>query len=171
MQSLEVISINIWQILISLCNLILLFLILKRFLYKPVQNMLAKRQAALDSQYAAADEARSHAEADRQALEEKLRNAQTEADNLLKKAAVTADRRGEQIVSDAKEKADGIVRQAQAQAALEHKKAEASIKKEIVDVSAVLTEKMLGREIKIEDHRAIIDSFIEEIGEDDDTNN
>ena len=43
MQSLDIISINIWQILISLCNLVLLFLILKKFLYKPVHNVLAQR--------------------------------------------------------------------------------------------------------------------------------
>ena len=170
MQSLEVISVNIWQILISLCNLLLLFLILKRFLYKPVKRVLAERKAMLDKQYAAADEAQSSAEASKRAWEEKLRNAQAEADHLLKKAGAAADRRGEQILSDAKEKADEIVRQAKTQAILEHKKAEAGIKKEIVDVSAILTEKMLGREIRTEDHRAIIDSFIEGIGENDDGN-
>ena len=40
-QSLDIISVNIWQILISLINLLLLFLIIKKFLFKPVQNMLA----------------------------------------------------------------------------------------------------------------------------------
>lgn len=170
MQSLEVISINIWQILISLCNLLILFLILKKFLYKPVERILSERKAALDKQYAAASEAQSSAESSKKKWEEKLQNAEAEADNMIKKAAVAADRRGEQIVSDAKEKAAGIVREAEAQAELEHKKAEAGIKKEIVDVSAVLTEKMLGREIRTEDHRAIIDSFIEKIGEDYDGN-
>ena len=170
MQSLEVISVNIWQILISLCNLLLLFLILKRFLYKPVKRMLDERKAALDEQYDAASEAQSSAEASKEAWEEKLRNAQAQADDLLKKASAAADRRGEQIVADAKEKADGIIRQAEVQAKLEYKKAEAGIKKEIVDVSAALTEKIIGREIRTEDHRAIIDSFIEGIGEDDDGN-
>ncbi len=33
MQSLDVISVNLWQILISLCNLLILYLILKQFLY------------------------------------------------------------------------------------------------------------------------------------------
>ena len=42
------------------------------------------------------------------------------------------------------------------------------IKKEIVDVSTVLTEKMLHREINADDHRTIIDSVIAEMGENDD---
>ena len=56
-QSLDVISVNLWQILISLANLFLLFLILKRFLFKPVKNVLDKRQSELDESYAAAKEA------------------------------------------------------------------------------------------------------------------
>lgn len=170
MQSLEVISINLWQILISLCNLLLIFLILKRFLYKPVKRILAQRESAIKTQYDAADDARHKAETDRQTWENKLQNAETEAGELLKNAAVTAERRGEQIVSDAKEKAEGIIHRAESQAELEYKKAQHGIKKEIVDVSRVLTEKMLNREISISDHRELIDSFIKEIGEDDDGN-
>ena len=47
MQSLEVISINFGQILISLLNLLLLFLILKRFLYAPVKSVVKDRQEML----------------------------------------------------------------------------------------------------------------------------
>ena len=57
MQTQDIISVNVWQILISLCNLAILFLILKKFLYQPVKKALARRQADLDAQYAKADEA------------------------------------------------------------------------------------------------------------------
>lgn len=49
------------------------------------------------------------------------------------------------------------MRRAEADAQLEVKKARASIKDEIVDVSTQLAEKMLGREIKAADHRELID--------------
>ena len=42
-QNLDIISVNIWQILISLINLLLLFLIIKKFLYKPVKKFIAQR--------------------------------------------------------------------------------------------------------------------------------
>ena len=70
------------------------------------------------------------------------------------------------LVAEAKEKADGIIRQAQNEAELELRRADESIKREIVDVSAVLTEKILGREINADDHRAMIDDFIGGMGED-----
>ena len=44
MQNLSVISINIWQILISLVNLLLLTLAIKKFLFKPVQKVLETRR-------------------------------------------------------------------------------------------------------------------------------
>lgn len=167
MQSLEVISINLWQILISLANLVILFLIVKKFLFKPVKKVLAQRQDVMDAQYSAAQEAQAQALADKDAWEHKMQSAKAEADAIMKDAASKAQIRGDRIVSDAREKADGIIRQAQTAAELERKKAEDGMKKEIVDVSAALAEKMLGREINAQDHREMIDSFIEGLGEDD----
>ena len=62
MQSLDVISVNIWQILISLCNLVILFLILKKFLFKPVQKVTQTRRAELDDIYSEAKAAQTRAD-------------------------------------------------------------------------------------------------------------
>ena len=61
MQSLDIISVNLWQILISLANLTILFLLLKKFLYKPVTKMLEQRQAEIDSSYNDAENAKKDA--------------------------------------------------------------------------------------------------------------
>jgi F-type H+-transporting ATPase subunit b len=167
MQTLDIISINIWQVLISLCNLLIIFLIVKKFLFKPIQNVLDQRQSEIDEHYKTAEEAEKNALAAEAEYEEKLSHAEEQADEMLKEAVVRADRRGEKIVEEAKEKADVIIRQAQTEAALERKKATEGIKREIVEVSSCLSEKILEREIKTEDHRKIIDSFISEIGEGD----
>ena len=66
MQSLDVISINIWNVLISLGNLGLLYWLMKKFLYAPVRNMIAKREAEIESRYDAAAEAEKSANADRE---------------------------------------------------------------------------------------------------------
>ncbi len=165
MQSLSVISINIWQIVISLANLLLLFLILKKFLFKPVKNVLAKRQQEVDDIYMSAEETEQNAIKNKEKWDEKLKNANAEADALIQEANTSAGRRSEKIIADAKEKADSIIRQAETEAELQLKKAEEGIRTEIVNVSALLTEKMLGREINTEDHRTLIDSVIEKIGD------
>lgn len=165
MQSLDVISINIWNVLISLANLGILYWLMKRFLYAPVRSMIAKRQAQLDAQYANAAEAERSAAADRDLYAEKLSGAKAEADGIIRKAAADADRNGARIVTEARDKADGIIRQAQNEVELEKKKAEAEIRRQIANVSTALTEQMLRREIRTEDHRELIDSFLEEMGE------
>lgn len=167
-QNLDVISVNLWQIVISLINLLLLFLILKKFLFKPVKNMLAKREAELNERYDAAREAQTEAEAYRHTLEEQLAGAHAEAQEIMDAATEGARFRSEKMLEEARERADGILRTAQAEADLERKRAVADIKREIVEVSGALTEKLLEREINTEDHRALIDSVIEEMGESDD---
>ena len=170
MQTLDIISVNIWQIVASLANLTLLFLVVKKFLYKPVKKMLENRQNTIEGDYAAAEEAKNKALADQELYAEKLQGAKAEADSVIKNAVDAANEREKEIISQAKEKADGIVRQAQTDAELERKKAEESIKKEIVEVSSLLTEKLLEREVTKEDHKNFIDSFIESIGDEDDAN-
>ena len=113
MQSLEVISVNIWQIIISLCNLVILFLLLKKFLYKPVREMLAKSEAL-----------ESKAE-----YEKRLAGAHAEAENIRQNAVLEANRRGDKLLAEAKDKADGIVSKAEAEAELEKRQAREGIRR------------------------------------------
>ena len=165
MQNLDVISVNLWQIVISLINLVLLFLIIKRFLFKPVKNILAKRQEEIDSRYAEAEYAENAAKESEKQWKEKLSGANAEADAIVQKATDNAKYRGEKLVAEAEEKAESILRIAKTEAELEKKKAAEGIKHEIVEVSGALAEKMLEREINNDDHRTLIDSFIEKVGE------
>ena len=169
MPNLGIISVNIWSILISLANLTILFLILKRFLFKPVQNMLNTRRNEIDSQYDAATNAKQNAEQMQSELTERLAGAKQEAESIVKEAADIAKARGDKIVEDAKATADGILRQAEADAELERKRVGENIKEQIVDVSTALAEKMLEREVNADDHNALIDDFINKIGENDDS--
>ena len=167
MQSLDIISVNLWQILISLLNLTLLFLILKHFLYKPVTKMIKKRQDEIEEKYSDAEKARQQALADEERLRQELSGARLKAEGIVKEAADNAARRGESIIEDARAEAEGIIEKALTEAQLERKRAEASIKTQIVEVGAALTEKLLEREINADDHKSMIDSFIEKIGEEE----
>ncbi len=168
MQNLDVISVNIWLIIISLCNLVILFLIIKRFLYKPVKKVLAERQNQLDKTYSEAEEAKLEAENDRREWSKRVSEAQNEADAIVENAQTQARRMGDKLTDDAKRRADGIISNAEEQAKLERKKAEDSVKKEIADVSVLIAEKMIGRTINESDRRNIIDEAISEIGDCDD---
>lgn len=166
MQSLDIISVNIWQILISLVNLLILFLLLKKFLYAPVKKAMEKRKQEIDGQYDLAQTAKEDALKDKLLWEEKLSGAENEADKLIKDASANADKHTKKVIKEAEEKANSIIRQAKTEAELEKKKASADIKKEIVDVSSKLTEMLLQREINTSDHQRLINGVIDEIGDD-----
>ena len=166
MENLGIVSLNVWQILISLTNLSILFFALKKFLYKPVKAVLENRKAAIAKDYAEAEEARTSANAARDEYAAKLATAHTTADEIIHDATVVANRRGEKIVADAHLKADEIVRQGELEASMERKKALETIRQDITDVSAAMTEKLLGREMSAADHRNMIDEFLKGVGED-----
>ena len=113
-------------------------------------------------------ESREQAEEDRLNYAAAMEAVKQTSDQIIADAARTAEHRGNEIISEAREKANDIRRQAEADALLEKKKAEDDMKREIADVSAQLTGKLLEREINAEDHRSLIDSFLQEIGHDDD---
>ena len=163
MQNLSVISVNIWQILISLVNLLILTLIIKKFLYKPVKKMVDARRAAIDDDYAQAKSAREAAKKNRLNYKAAMAAAQQTTDQMIAEASRTAEYRSNEIVAEARERASEIRRQAEADALLERKKAEDEMKHEIVNVSAQLTGKLLQREINEEDHRKLIDSFLSDL--------
>ena len=171
MQTLDVISINLWDVLISLANLTILYLLVKKFLYKPVKKMLEARQNEIDKNYLDSENAKLDAENAKKSYEEKLLDAKKESDSLIQSAVNAAHYREEEIISEAKKEADGIISRAKTNAELELKKAEQGMKEEIVKVGTLLAEKMLEREISENDHKDLIDSFIEEIGEDNAGNN
>ena len=163
MQFLDVISVNIWAIIASLANLLILTWIIKRFLYKPVKKMLDARRAAIDEDYAQAKAAREEAEESRLNYEAAMAAARQTSDQIIADASRTAEYRSNEIVAEARERASEIRRQAETDALLERKKAEDEMKHEIANVSAQLTGKLLQREINEEDHRKLIDSFLQDL--------
>ena len=167
MQSLEIISVNLWNILISLANLLILYVVIKKFLYAPVKRVLAERQSQIDESYAKASQAEQAALESKAEWECKMLTARSEADEIIQTAKTNASKRAEKIVTEASERAEEIVRQAELDASLELERAQQDIKYQIVNVSAALAEKMLAREINTSDHRELIDSVIDNIGEND----
>ena len=168
MQPSEIISVNIWQIVVSLCNLVILFLIVKKFLYKPVCNMLKAREELLEKQKEEARQALDDAQSTKLELENQLKGASDRANEIVEEATLLAEKRREKIAEEARDEAEAIVKQAKAEAELHKKRAEDEIKTQIVEVSFALGEKLIEREIKEEDHHQLIDNFISQIGDDTD---
>ena len=165
MQSLDIISVNIWNILISLANLLIIFLILKKFLFKPVQKVMNTRQEQVDKIYSEADESRAEATQMKQEYEQRLANARQEADSMIKSAALTAQRRGDQIVSEAKSQASHVKQKAEEEIAQQKKQMLQDVRSEISDLAVDIASKVVAREINQKDYEGFVDDFIQNVGE------
>ena len=163
MQSLDIISVNIWNILVSLANLVILYLIIKKLLFKHVKNIIEQRKKAVQDIYDEADAAKTAAEADKALYAEKLEKADDEANEIILSARAKAKTVSENIISDANAKAAQAMRRADESIELDKRRAVNEMKDEISGLSVDIAEKMIGREINADDHKELIDSFIDSI--------
>ena len=159
------IGINFWTALFVLLNTIALFLVLKKYLFVPVLNMIAQRQKEIDDMYSEADAARSNAKAMETEYQEKLSVAAQTGERLVKEAVARGQSREEEILRQANAEANAIREKAAADIAMEKKKAINDAKDEISGMAVAIAEKVVGRELSSADHTDLVEAFINGLGD------
>ena len=159
------ISFNTWTALFVLLNTITMFLVLKKFLFKPVLKIIKDRQDEIDKMYEDADSAKESAEKLQQEYEQKLSAASEASEQLVKDAIARGRDREEEIVRQANQQASAILNKAAADIAQEKKKAVNDAKDEISGMAMAIAEKVVGRELTNTDQEKLFDEFISELGD------
>ena len=155
-----------WTFIAQICNLLIQAFLFKKFLFNPIRKIIRQRQEQVNKLYDDAAEAQQSAESDRETYEKLLADARGEAAELVRTATATAQQRGEEIVREAQQEAGHLKEKAQADIAQERKKAVNDAKNEISGIAMEIASKVVEREINEKDHRALVEEFIEKIGED-----
>lgn len=155
------VSIDTWIIIMSWGNLLILFLLLKRFLFKPVQKVLDARAEEIEETYKSAEDTKSSAEKMLGEYEEKLKNARDTADGIIKSAEKTANMRSENIVNDANDKARRIMEKSRVQIEREKQEAMREARSDIVRAASDIAEKLIGRELTADDDEKLIGDIID----------
>ena len=163
--TLDLVSIVPWEIITQLINLLLLFLLLKHFLFKPVQNILNARQAEIDKSYADAETAQTRAEELRDEYEKRISDAKAEAADIAKAASRKAQAQYDEVVGTSKADAARQREKAEAQIEQEKKKAMNELKDEISGIAVDIASKVVEREIDEKDHEELISEFMKGVGE------
>ena len=159
------ITLDGWTFLAQICNLMIQLVIFKKFLLKPIKQVIADRKAKADSEIADAQKLRTEAEAMKAEYEQNLQNARNEANQIVARAQKTATSRSEEIVGEARAQAAALKQKAEADIAQERKKAVNEVKDEIGGMAMEIASKVVEREIKEADHKDLIDEFIKNVGE------
>ena len=161
----QLVTIVPWNFVAAICNLLIQMWLIKKFLFKPVQKVLAQRQQLADAQIADAEAARTDAEAMRADYEQRLAAAKEEAATLVQNATRTAQLRSEEILRQAQADAVEIKNKADADIAQQRKKAINEVKDEIGGIAMDIASKVVEREIDLQAHQALIDEFIRNLGD------
>ena len=159
------ITLDGWTFLAQICNLMIQLVIFKKFLLKPIKQVIADRKAKADSEIADAQKLRTEAEAMKAEYEQNPQNARTEANQIVAAAQKTATARSEEIVGEARAQAAALKQKAEADIAQERKKAVNEVKDEIGGIAMEIASKVVEREISEKDHKDLIDEFIKNVGE------
>ena len=159
------IGVNFWTAMFVLLNTVALFLVMKRYLYGPIMEMIETRQNEIDQLYLDANTARTGALAMEAEYKEKLDQAMQTGDQLVKEAVQRGQRRQEEILRQANAEAAAMLDKAAEDIAREKKKAINDAKDEISGIAIAIAEKVVCRELNESDHAALVDSFINELGE------
>ena len=159
------IGINFWTALFVLLNTLTIFFVAKKFLFGPVSKMIADRQAEIDGMYADAGKAKGDAEEMAKEYRHKLSDAQATAERLVKEAAQRGQVREDEILRNAHDEAEAILARAATEAAREKKKILNDAKNEISSMAVAVAEKVISRELNTADQAALVDHFIDELGD------
>ena len=109
-----------WDIIWTFVNILVLFVLLKLFLFKPVNAMIEKRRKLIDGQLSDAAQKQKEAEAEKQAYADRLKETHAEAAEILKKAKAEAEAQYCMILERAERDAQKKTAEAEKKIALEH---------------------------------------------------
>ena len=92
------ISIDFFNILATVINILVLFLLMQKFLVKPLMNVIEKRENMINSQFKEAEAAETEAKSLKAKYEDSLKNAHDESISILNKAKTNAQAEYDRIV-------------------------------------------------------------------------
>ncbi len=161
----EILGVNVWTALFTLANTLLLFFVLKKFLFKPVMKIIDDRQKEIDDLYNSADTAKAEADEMRDEYQKKLTEARETGDKIISDAVARAQSREDEIVSKANKEASAILEKAQEDIALEKKKAMGEVKDNISVIAVSIAGRVVERELTSADQSRLVDSFIDDLGD------
>ena len=158
------IGINPFTMIFAWINLLILYLFLKKLLFKPVKDMIDSRQKEIDDMYSDAENSKTAAEEMKDEYEKKLSFANEESEEILKKAVRKAQLREEEILKEAGEKAERVLQRANEQIELEKKQAINDVKNQVSEMAIDIAAAVIERDVTKSEHEAMIDEFIKNMG-------
>ena len=151
-----------WSSLMILCNVFILYIILRKFFWEKIKKFMDDRAAAVQDAIDAAEAVNKRADEKMANYSKRIANVEEEGREIIKASKQQADAQAQIIIDEARQQASEII--AKAERTIEQEKAQAmeEMRKEIASIAMLAAEQIVGREIDNVGQDAIIDQAIED---------
>lgn len=150
----------IWTML----NLVIMYLVLKKFLFKPVMKIMEEREKSVKNQIDDARRMRSDAKADKVKYHEQLQNVQKDGELIIKDAKLKAQRESEELLQQTKKEADNIIKEARQEIEQERLQMLKEIRKQVVDLAILAASKIMEINLNNETNKKVVQNFLDKEG-------
>ena len=152
------------NILWTVVNILVLFVLLRKFLYRPVMNVIEQRQKQIDDAIADAEGKKNDAQAVLAQAQDKLQNVDTEAAQRREAYEKQAEVEKQQLLADARKQADAIVAAGKASAEAERQSKLREADAQTTALARAMCEKLLARSLNEQDDARLLDDLLEKAG-------
>ena len=155
--------VNPLSLLFHLINLVILYIVFKIFLYKPLAKFMKARQERFMKEREALDADRAEVDAIKAKSDDIVRQARADAEGQVAQIMAQADRDAQSIREEAAKQAEVIIETAKQSAKEEKRRQLDSMHDQVMELSVALASRILEREIKPEDHQKLMEEFLSEV--------
>ncbi len=156
----EALGISPELLITQIVNFIILLIILRLLLYKPILNMLNSRKQKIQESLEYADRVKKEAADQQKEFERKLEETRRETQAAAQAAAQVGEKEREAILTQARDEARKLVEQAKEQIEYERKQMMAELHDEVVRLSLMAAQKVIGQSLDDSAHRRLVSDFI-----------
>ena len=153
------------EVFITIANTFILFLILKKLLFKPVMQIMDDRDAEINRNIDKGKKAKEEGLKFKSEYETKVGAARSEGQQIVESAKRRAEERSSEIIAQAKQEAENIKIKASADIEKERQQAYNDVKGEISSIALLAASKVIEKDIDKSKHEELIDEFIKEVGD------
>ena len=155
--------------LVVLVSFLILLLLLKKFAWKPVTEMMEKRSETIANDLDGAEQAQKKANELVAEQQNKLAALQQESSKIIEQAQINAARMEKEMIQEAKDSIAQLKKQAEMDISFERQQALDEAKNEISVLSLQIAEKLIGKELDSTTHAELVDEFIERLADSNET--
>jgi F-type H+-transporting ATPase subunit b len=149
----------LWQLL----NFFVLLFLLRKFLYSPIKEILDKRAAQINGDLDDAEARKEEAEEIKVEYEQKLKNAHSEAQEIVDKAETRASKKAKNIINEAEEKAENLKAKKLEEIEQAKKEAASELRDSIADYTVLAANKLIREQLDEDKHQQMIMDFIDDL--------